>query len=727
MLMTLRLHASTQGAEAFVPLSISFAWDDAIHGSDESQLPTDLSWRTIEGQRLTLGYHTRVLWIRIHWNTEAKRLAQHVLDLGNAHADHVRLFHLSGNQMTPLASTGDARPFHARAYPHRSLMFNLESLEPEDTLILRVTSTAAHNYWIRVTPEHAIWHEAGIEDFLYGTSIGIIFIMVCYNLFVFLLQRDKSHLFYTLYATSYIFLVLGYKGYGFQYLWSMAPELQKFATGIGIHTTVMSFVLFARSLFIRDVDRYLRPWLDATFVVAFLSLVFLVSSMDQAYWKQYGIAGMSAFAFGVYILATFHVWKHPDRSLWITLGAILCLHLGGMVTLLSAIGLLPYNWMTNNAMIIGGNIEMTLLTFALADRFHSALRERARTDQALRGAVDDELAEKLKSNPQLLREEASERDLTVLFLDIVNSSSTSQMFPSHELYHKLRMTLNDITRIIRTHGGVVNRSLGDGVLCYFGVSWDGHVQADHPTQALRAAIALQRHFLTECLDTQQRILFPVRIGLHSGVMYLGSIGDQQRVDFTLFGYEVNIAKRLEDAANPFRILLSQASFDKLDRSVISEALHPIRIRIKNQSELLLAYECNPFAKEAARLEEVQIRLWSYFGSQIRGARAPLCIGMNMEIADETFAVLDVSHHGLCVEGPIYFARGVEVELKIAGDGKLESELESSFIFPLYATVRWSEARAGVYRHGLELQHLHPRQLMIWLRLFRPYINVSDVG
>lgn len=719
------LHASEREVQTSIPLSLLYAVEKAESPPPGNHIPRDLVWKSVQGQRITLGYQRVTLWIRIHWHADAERLVHQMLDIGNAQADHVQLFRLTGDEIALLANTGDERPFQDRAFPHRSLMFNLERLEPEETLILRLQSTGAHNYWIRLLPESAVWHEAGIEDLLYGTSIGIIFIMACYNLFVFLLQKDNSHLFYTVYAVSYIFLVLGYKGYGFQYLWSNAPGLQRYALGIGIHTTVLSFVLFARSLFTRDVDRTLQRWLEATFVFGLLSLAILLLTMEHSFWKQYGIAALAVLAFAVYFLAIIQVWKYPDRSLWTTLAAIFCLHVGSFFTLLSALGVVPYNWMTSNAMILGGNVEMTLLTFALADRFHFALRERARIDQALRGAVDDELAEKLKKNPQLLREEASERNLTVLFLDIVNSSSTSCMFPSRDLYIKLRTTLNDINRIIRAHGGVVNRSLGDGVLCYFGVSWDGQVYEDHPTQALKAAVALQRHFLEECLNPDQRILFPVRIGLHSGRMYLGSIGDQQRVDFTLFGYEVNIAKRLEDAANPFRVLISQSSFEKLDRQEIAAVMHPIRIPIKNQRDLLEAYECNPFWLEPERLRAVQLRLWSYFGSQVRDTRFPLQhANFMLDCEGKLFVVVDISRRGICVVGPTFFARGVQVQLQLAGDSPSMMQLESSFLFPLQATVRWSEADAKGYRHGLELRYLHPQQRSIWLELFRPYVKDS---
>jgi class 3 adenylate cyclase len=682
-----------------------------------------LSWTSVPGQRLSLGYQKTTLWIRLHWQAGTGNLTNHVLDLGNSQADNVQLFRQQGENLTHLATTGDERPYHARAYPHRSLMFALEHLHPEETLVLLVESTGSHNYWIRLLPETEVRYEAGIEDLLYGTSLGIIFIMACYNLFVFILQRDNSHLFYTLYAISYIFLVLGYKGYGFQYLWSNSPGFQKYALALSLHTTVLSFILFARSLFVREVDRRVRHWLDLTFMVSAFSLIILLLTIDLPYWKQYGIAGMTAFALAVYVHAIVHVWKHPDRSLWVTLLAISCLHLGGFFTLLSAIGVLPYHWSTHNGMIIGGNIEMTLLTFVLADRFHIALRERAMIDQALRGAVDDELAESLKTNPQLLREEASERELTVLFLDIVNSSSTSRMFPGRDLYLKLRTTLNDITRIVRAHGGMVNRSLGDGVLCYFGVSWDGRVHADHPTQALQAAIALQRHFLMECLNPDQRILFPVRIGIHTGRMYLGSIGDQQRVDFTLFGHEVNIAKRLEEATHPFRILLSQACHKRLDLNRIADVMHPIRIPIKNQKELLETYECNPFTQEPERLRSVQARLWNYFGSSIRDTRLPLHEGtMALEMQGEHFLVLDISRQGLCLLGPIYLARGVQVELMLAYAMENDDALTQSFLFPMHAIVRWSEATADGYRHGLELRYLHPAQRMIWLNLFRPYLK-----
>jgi len=61
-------------------------------------------------------------------------------------------------------------------------------------------------------------------------------------------------------------------------LWN--PVFQKYATGIGIHLTIVSFALFARTLFVREVDKPLRQWLKVTVGVALVSFVLLMATMN---------------------------------------------------------------------------------------------------------------------------------------------------------------------------------------------------------------------------------------------------------------------------------------------------------------------------------------------------------------------------------------------------------------------------------------------------------------
>jgi class 3 adenylate cyclase len=115
---------------------------------------------------------------------------------------------------------------------------------------------------------------------------------------------------------------------------------------------------------------------------------------------------------------------------------------------------------------------------------------------------------------------------------------------------------------IHQNAGTINQFTGDGVMALFGAPL---AVEDHAQQACRAAISIQlaMAFYGIRIEREGTFELKMRIGLNSGPVIVGSIGDDLRMDYTAVGDTTNLASRLESMAEPGKIL-------KLD-----EGLHPI--------------------------------------------------------------------------------------------------------------------------------------------------------
>ena len=147
------------------------------------------------------------------------------------------------------------------------------------------------------------------------------------------------------------------------------------------------------------------------------------------------------------------------------------------------------------------------------------------------------------------------KQVTVLFCDIVNSTPlTERLGPEgmRDLVHSFLETgLGEVQR----YGGAAPQFTGDGFMALFGAPL---THEDHVRRALLAALAIQRA-LREGVESADpdRSELAVRIGIHTGPVVFGPIADNLPMEYTVIGDTANVAARLEQAAEPGTILVSE--------------------------------------------------------------------------------------------------------------------------------------------------------------------------
>ncbi|WP_346898645.1 adenylate/guanylate cyclase domain-containing protein [uncultured Roseibium sp.] len=165
-----------------------------------------------------------------------------------------------------------------------------------------------------------------------------------------------------------------------------------------------------------------------------------------------------------------------------------------------------------------------------------------------------------------------ERNLTVLFTDIVGFTSLSESMNPPEIAAFVNQHLTLIGSVIEAHGGTIDKYVGDSVMAF----WGAPERIGNPAEpAARAALDIAGVIHADNLARKAQGLPPVhiRIGLHGGPLVVGDIGAPSRVNYTVIGDTVNVASRLEslgrevDPDAEVIILASQDVGDSLPQEI----------------------------------------------------------------------------------------------------------------------------------------------------------------
>lgn len=176
-----------------------------------------------------------------------------------------------------------------------------------------------------------------------------------------------------------------------------------------------------------------------------------------------------------------------------------------------------------------------------------------------------------------VRPRAERRHLTVLFCDLVGSTSLSETLDPEALRDLIRIYHDRCRTTVERRGGRVANYIGDGVLAHFG---DVKAHEDDAVQAVRAAVEMAgsvRGIGAE-LPWAADLGLAVRIGVHTGMAIVGDIGTGAGSRQLAVGATHNLAFRIQEVAEPHSVLLSDATFRLVDGFVATEPAGSHRLK-----------------------------------------------------------------------------------------------------------------------------------------------------
>ena len=279
-----------------------------------------------------------------------------------------------------------------------------------------------------------------------------------------------------------------------------------------------------------------------------------------------------------------------NRATLITFGLVV-VGVGGAVGLATMLSRPIFRLVQGTKAIAEGNFQIALPVTSgdelgtLTESFNQmarSLREKEMIKRAFTRYVAREVVEEVLKDPEQLGLTGERREVTVLFCDIRGFTPMAERLPPEEVVSLLNEFYTLMIETTFRHDGTLDKFLGDAVMTVFGAPI---AHPDHAKRAVRTAIEMRNGIaeLNERRVTQGKMPIGIGIGLSLGEVVAGTVGTEDRMEYTVIGDSVNLAARLVDNARPAgRILISQRTYEAVRDLVDVKGLGPLKVKGKEE-------------------------------------------------------------------------------------------------------------------------------------------------
>lgn len=372
-------------------------------------------WESRPADRIQLGYEDAAVWLRVCMVNSGDSDRSFVLELEPPQMNWVDFYWGDGKHVLQAWHTGDQRPFSSRpiAYPTFAFPVEIPAGSTREAILRLDMRDGVYPSLDLKLAEAAQFLPDRQKPLLYwGGYYGIVLVLLAYNLLLYASTRDRSFMLYVIYLGLFGLISLGpFGGFGFQWLWPNHPEWNRlfdtalpglliiaatafFAESLGtrkriprLHRTLIILTVAAQITPLTDLVLTLIPGIDPGNILGWLVRYFMV--MTTVISVLYLIAGILILRSG-YVQARFYVLA------WAFTVAGILVH-----RLVRIPGLLPVNFLTENALVLATTIEFVLLALALGDRYNQIKSEAIE--------AQTQLYEEQRRNASRLEKMVSER------------------------------------------------------------------------------------------------------------------------------------------------------------------------------------------------------------------------------------------------------------------------------------------------------------------------------
>ncbi len=557
-------------------------------------------------------------WFRFRLQNNSEAVVERLLEVDYSNIDEVDFYLYSGDRRIRHERTGMSMPFDTRHFIHRNFVFPV-SVPPatEYTVLLRLkTSGGLYVPLYLWTRSEFLQTYANVQHGL-GIYYGVMLVMILYNLFVFVTVKDKSYLYYVLYIGAFLGIQLTLTGHGFQYIWPDLPWLQRNAYVMFTGICLSSLITFSRRFL--NAEQIVGPRIERAvkiygyMLLALIGSVFIVPPEVSVKIALLFTVPVPVIVMGLAIAALIKGFR-PARYFLL---AFTVLIVSGLVVALQFLSILPSSFLTDYGLYVGSAMEVILLSIALADRINVMKQEKEEaqaraiemqkvlTESYARFVPRDFLSMLGKESILDVRPgDQVQKEMAVLFSDIRSFTTLSEQMTPEENFNFINAYLGRMNPIIQKHAGYIDKYIGDAIMALFERSI---------IDAIRAGVEMQRYLLQYNETRAHQGFMPVRIGIgiHSGTLMLGTIGDEERLEGTVISDTVNLAARIENLTKVYgvRIAVSETAALSINENGSSDLHYRFldRVRVKGKAKPISVYEVFSGDEDEAIAKKMETR------------------------------------------------------------------------------------------------------------------------
>ena len=188
-----------------------------------------------------------------------------------------------------------------------------------------------------------------------------------------------------------------------------------------------------------------------------------------------------------------------------------------------------------------------------------SLRDKEQLRHTLEKIVSPSIMEKLLSTDDKTLKHGQEYQVAILFCDLRDFTRFTENTSAEDLIFFLNAYFSQMAKIVTTHHGIINKFMGDSVLAVYGLEDSEHVAEN----AVKTALTMLDHARNLSMPDGEQL--EIGIGIHTGKVIAGTIGSEERYEYTFIGDAVNTASRLDGLSKRlgYRLIVSEEAYKEM--------------------------------------------------------------------------------------------------------------------------------------------------------------------
>jgi PAS domain S-box-containing protein len=322
------------------------------------------------------GFTKTVYWGRFKVKFNNKKTNHFILQFNFANLNYVDIYQLNRNgELIKAVKTGNMRPIRSRDQFDPKILFFLKTAPGEEhTIYFRIKNEASMTISLSLISVSEYMKNNRNSELLLGLLLGIMFLIIAYNIFLLFSLKDSSYLFFSLSVFFISIYIMTVKGFSYLFLWPDMSKWNQIAIPISIGLTAIFFIIYFVN-FIRLKKE--APLLNTIFFI--IQILFVIAIFGCIFYSYilFIIIINILTALNLILLITANFIAHRKklyRSFYFQTG-LLILTVGVALIILVRLGLLPSYTITEDGIIYTTLFFVILMSLALADRVNFYKKE----------------------------------------------------------------------------------------------------------------------------------------------------------------------------------------------------------------------------------------------------------------------------------------------------------------------------------------------------------------
>ncbi len=435
---------------------------------------------------------------------------------------------------------------------------------------------------------------------------GILFIMAFHHLGLYYLMKKEV---YTLYFSIVCFLVMFRTiGLGETFLIELFPDFNFEAYTrfifIGYFIGPPLFILFIQKLFPLDA-KVIFGKVYMLIGVLFAGSLLFPASVSTKVLMPYALVLITSYIYLLYLVIKAYVRKREGST--IALIGILVIVVTVFNDILYDNNVINTGYYSPYGMVIFIFSQSFLLSLKFSNSFKAIKKLSSKIKKiniANSRFVPSEFLSFLdkESIVDVQLGDNVTKEMTVFFSDVRSFTTISESLTPEENFHFINSLLRRFGPIVRQNNGFIDKFMGDSIMALF---------PESPTDAIITASQILKELEFYNEGHMKKGLIPIKlgIGINSGMLMLGTIGEKQRMDGTVISDSVNIASRLEGLSKVFNanIIVSEKVLLEVKETIAIDYRFLGKVPVKGKSKSIPIYEIFSFDLEDIKILKLRIK------------------------------------------------------------------------------------------------------------------------